>query len=788
MSGAKLDDLFDHAEASLDDLFDQAEVDQAATAAETPDFMQPRPIPGIPGIGGEKARGPRPPVRPQDEPAPPPPENPTFGQMLFPNTLNPKGQSYSPVYSPDSSGRIERYIPTGKTSPFDPLADVAGLPTRLLGSASDDILPGNARGNNADGSRKSFAQGMANPDAGVMRPAREYLGEVIANRKDLATDEDRAYAKRVGDVLLGELAAAGYIVASAAEDPTVLVPGAATPKAVAFAERLAPKAKALGNTIAEAPNKFAGRMAEELSGVSEEALRMAGIKAGREALAGAAGRQKEIGDELLRRIENADEAIPERQKVEEALAGMGNMSLEGALQSLEAAKVQPTAGRLLPNEIAANDKIDSYIRALRGGEMPTDFRAATGNARRDLSQAEAEAANLTDLSKQAGKEVSQAARDQKAARSDMGKAGNRIKTMKRHETDFGWWYAEAKDEAQKAAQAAREAADNLEAASAVSGIRSAELEAAQKAAAAAERNYATARAAEQLYTGRGLKEVGQDMIKTHGLKGDDLRQVLAKAKQRAESQPTPPDLTVTAPEYRQLRKKLDVNIDFDTEEGALVNTALKTGRRTMKDALIQKAKESGNPDYEKWMQSWSDKLDKLERIKGMLGGKADTSAARVERFIGTLFGKNTEYKQQLVRDLDEILGSNILGDAKTASLAGEFGKTGKPGIWPRQFTGRSLLGAVYLSPPVAAVVSSPYAASRFVLPFTQGLEAVLKKTGGVLSSRGLNALKAAGKARNAALQMRLLKVIEQDANTLPGLRRVAESDQTRTEEPRYATR
>lgn len=772
---------------------DQIDRLMAAEGLETappdvPSFLQPHPIPGIPGMGGDKIRPQRDPVRPADIPAPPPPENPTLAQMILPSTMNPKGVQYAPRYAPDSSGRVEEYVPTSSGSVLDPLGDVAGLPARLLGSASDPVLPGNARGDNADGSRKSFGQGMANPETGVMRPVREKLGGVIADQLAKATDEEKPYIQRVGNALLAELAGLGYVGAAAAEDPTILVPGAATPKAVAAAEKLGPKIRAAGNAVAEAPNKLAGRLAEEMSGVSEEALRTAGSKEGRAAMEGAFGKQKEIGDRLLDHIENMDDAIPEREKVADALAQMGDISLEDAINALEDAKAKPSAGRLFPNEETANAKIDTYIQALRGGPVPEDLGAAARGARSDRFRTEAKAQDLKAQSKQAGKETSEAAAAQRQARSDMGKAANQIKAHKKHETDYGWWYDEAKTTAKTAAQAARKASQDLEATGAVAGVRSADAEKAAAAVTRAERDHAVADAAASIYSGRSPKETAQDLIKNHGLRGADLKQVLAKAEERAAKQPDAPDLNVPASDFRNLRKKLDVNIDFNTEEGKIVNDALKHGRGTMKDNLIQKAKDSGNPDYEKWMRSWANKLDKLDAIKKMLGGNPETRASRVERFIGTLFGKNTEHKQQLVRDLDEIFGSKILGEAKSASLASELGKGGKAAILPRQFTGRSVLGLT-LAPGVSVPFASPYIASRVTLPFFNGLEKVLKFTGGSLTNKSQSALRAAMKTRSAVVQMRLLKLIEKEIplNAVP-FKQVAQADQTKTEDRRYARR
>lgn len=770
----------------------ESDLDQflSETAAPSdPSILNSGPVPGVPGLGGQFMAGPGEPAPLANIPAPPPPEDPSFGQKILPNTLNPGEQQASPVYSSDSSGRVDRHVMTQEQSGFDPLADLAGLPTRTLGSATDPVLPGNARGDNPDGSRKSFGQGMANPDAGVMRPAREYLGEVISKRLAGASDEEKAYMQRVGDVLIAELAGAGYIAAAAAEDPTILLPMGATPKVVNAMERMGPGMRQAGGAVAEAPNKLAGRFAQEMSGVREEALRMAGTTEGRQTLQGAAGQQNTVGQELVRLIDQADDAIPERQKVEEALAQMGDMDLQSAVDALEGAKVKPVRGRLLPNEETANRKIDTYIEALRGGPAPVDLGTKAQRAQADLLGVDMRAQEAADLSAQSGREAAEAARATKEARSTVGKSANRIKTLKRNKTDFGWWYDEAREEAKEAARKAREAAENLDASSAASGIRSADADAARSAVKSAESNYAVADAAAQLYAGKSLKEVGQSLIKNHKLRGDDLRQALDKAKKKAANQPKAPDMTVSAPEYRQLRRRLDVNVDFDSEEGALVNEALKTGRFSMKEALIQKARESGNPDYEKWMQTWAGKLDKLEELKAILGSNDRMRKQRAERFIGTLFGKNTTEKRQLVKDLDEIFGSDIMGKAKNSIMAGELGPGGKATWFPTNATGRSTLGFV-IAKGLSIPFSSPIIASRVTLPFANKLEKVLKATGGALSNRAQRALQAAMKARSAVVQMRMMDVIEKDVGPdgVAGFRKTAEADRTGTEERRYARR
>ena len=73
----------------------------------------------------------------------------------------------------------------------------------------------------------------------------------------------------------------------------------------------------------EAPNKLLGKFAEELSGVSEEALRKAKpVSKGAKALKVAAGTQRKIGKKILNNLENLDEFLPESGIINKALKDM----------------------------------------------------------------------------------------------------------------------------------------------------------------------------------------------------------------------------------------------------------------------------------------------------------------------------------------------------------------------------------------------------------------------------------------------------------------------------------
>ena len=86
-------------------------------------------------------------------------------------------------------------------------------------------------------------------------------------------------------------------------------------------------------------DKAIGKISQETSGVSEEALRMAGTKAGRETLKNAANKQYEIGKKLVDMVDNAEDYMPEREIVNNALDNMPPINLKNVLQEIDNAKV-----------------------------------------------------------------------------------------------------------------------------------------------------------------------------------------------------------------------------------------------------------------------------------------------------------------------------------------------------------------------------------------------------------------------------------------------------------------
>lgn len=153
---------------------------------------------------------------------------------------------------------------------------------------------------------------------------------------------------------------------------------------------------------------------------------------------------------------------------------------------------------------------------------------------------------------------------------------------------------------------------------------------------------------------------------------------------------------IPAKKFREIRTQLDNEIKsaFSKDVGTaeIIEKQLMKVRKAMKESLEDAALKSGNPEYIKAMKTYSDKLEKLEEIKGYLGKNSSTRERRVEAFVDNLFGKNKTNAQKVLNDLSEIVGADFVQDAKLAQLAQEFGPTGKPGLLPTHTTGRSTLG------------------------------------------------------------------------------------------------
>ncbi len=155
---------------------------------------------------------------------------------------------------------------------------------------------------------------------------------------------------------------------------------------------------------------------------------------------------------------------------------------------------------------------------------------------------------------------------------------------------------------------------------------------------------------------------------------------------------------IPAKDFRKVRKQLDQELKsaFSKDQGVatIMDRQLTKVRKAMKDALIESAESSGNPEYVQAMKTYSDKLQKLEKVKGYLGGNQATRERRAQQFVDSVFGKNKDNARRVMSDIQDIVGEDFLGEAQAAQFAEQLGPGGVPAFFPRQPTGRSGMAAV----------------------------------------------------------------------------------------------
>lgn len=186
--------------------------------------------------------------------------------------------------------------------------EALGTPTRLLGK-----LRGFKAG---DPESAIFRPEIEKTKAHIDKPSK--LGVIMRKGLPLrkVTPKEQQVKKKI-------LKGAVEIAGGAASDPFVLFGGLS----------------GLSKTATKKVNKFTGRITQELTGISEEALRKAGTKVGRKALEGASGTQRKIGVKLNSMIDDFDKFLPEKQIVEKAVNNMPNIDMTDIISSLDNLKL-----------------------------------------------------------------------------------------------------------------------------------------------------------------------------------------------------------------------------------------------------------------------------------------------------------------------------------------------------------------------------------------------------------------------------------------------------------------
>jgi hypothetical protein len=178
-------------------------------------------------------------------------------------------------------------------------------------------------------------------------------------------------------------------------------------------------------------------------------------------------------------------------------------------------------------------------------------------------------------------------------------------------------------------------------------------------------------------------------------------------------------LTVPAKKMLDIRRQIDneAKAAFGTDRMDYIQKAQVNARSTIKNDLVEAAKKSGNDDYVTAMETWSDKIEKTEKLKRYLGKDAATREARAQSFVTNFFKGSKEAQQRVLKDFQEIYGTDVISEIKMAQLAEQIGNEGSGSWLPRWSTGRSVL-----SKGAGALIGSPKIAAKVTLPAMQNIE------------------------------------------------------------------
>jgi hypothetical protein len=524
-----------------------------------------------------------------EQAAPTPPEKPglTLASAAFPGA--------SKERTPQQGIPVMGYGPPREVSPTEQrivsgMGDALSLPTRAAGTVGGLLGYQGATGG------KQGLEALASPETGLLKPVRDASMGLIKNPGMMG-------AQGIGLGLLG------YGAASVAEDPFVI--GGALAKPVTSLVSAA--GRGLKKT-AKAADRFAGKAAEELSGVPEEALRAWGTKQGRAAIQANAGKEYEIGQDLVKMIESFDDYLPEKEAVNRILERMPGISPEKALEALRRSKTATTLAPGKPKQV----------------EVTTQREAPT-------------AANL---------------------RPEDGPARNR---------SFDVLTGDPEIKVKDPGEAGKALAD--------------------------------------IPTGDAAnKKIDDLMGRLKLIAGEDVH--------------TGQMGKIPAKKFRDIRTGYDseAKAAFKKDDRELIERALVNARNQMAADLRDAAKQSGDPEFVTLMESYSGKLDKLDRIKKFLGSNAETRETRAEGFVANLLNANKTAQQNLLKNLEEVFDANLMTRVQGAKWGKQIGKDGEPALFPRQMTGRSDLGQTIIG-TAAFPFSSPAMASRVTLPLFRKLAA-----------------------------------------------------------------
>lgn len=716
----------------------------------------PEKVPSFPGREAQGAFG----VGP-DPVAPPDPDV----SNIFANRRNYGAQADRAGQNPETG---VSYAPPSGAGAAQGFMDLMDTPARGAAAALTD-------------------QKMSDPDAYVLKPA-------VEARKATPEPFANPYANQ-------NFAGTDALTARLVSDPLSWLAGIGTMGRAGLAtlEKVLP-----GITkAAEAAHGWSGRSAERLSGVPLETLKAYSDPAKRALMKQEFGQEAEIGKEFLEKFREPEQYLTEVPKLKEIAQDLPPVSTKSAVEKMEGALPKPVEG-FAPNEVgaytdverAANAKAQSNIDFIRGGAKPEDLEASLSRAGARATDAEIEAAALGAQAGRDAKEAAQATRAQASTQSKAGKAAAGVGKAKREaEEAFYSWdrrdtkaaIPEAIKEARQAATKAREAATDARAKVAVGEISKADYAAAKSTAEAAEANLELLTVTQKIHSGAPLKAVASELAK-QGKSVEQIRDLLTRARDRSSSIVQPKsDVSFNA--YWDKRKRLDSDIDYGKASDNLVDRVNKAGRTEMMQVMEQVAENSNHPEFKELMKSYSRKAKLVDDLKAYIGQTKGANDRKIQQFFDHLFGKNSQHKQDIVAEMDKVMGTNTLERARAAQQAQQIGHDGTAAWFPMHNTGAMGAGQQWLG-RIGFLWSSPKVAARRTLPAFEKVEKLARGMQGALPPKARKLViaieKAEDPAKAAPLVNQLVQVLEAEAKNVIPFRMKPAAEKEEESTPRYS--
>lgn len=742
------------------------------------------------------------------------PPKASIAQNIFPTASQPLAN-----YSARTAGPIP-----GTQSPYPmtyagnaPGVDMASRAARTAGLGAMDLMGLGTRGVAA----ALTDQRMSDPGAYALRgpaekAAQRQRTEIEGGRAGLMAERnpqnDLARMQMVNPA--GTPPGAIEVSAQVMSDPMTWLAGLGSLGRVGLAtlEKAIP-----GITkAAEAASAWSGRSAERLSGVPLETLQAYRDPAKRAMMKENFGQEAEIGKEFLEKFRDPDQYLTEVPKLKAIAKDLPPVSSKSATEAMEGALPKPVEG-FAPQEIGAYTDVErsaigkaqSNIDFVRGGAKPEDLAENVSRAGKRATDAEIEAAALGAKASQEAKAATQAARAQQTTQSKAAKAaGVAGKTKKefltaadqadRNVTRYGG----ARDEAGQAAEAAledartaaakaRQAAEAARAKMAVGEISKSDYATAKASAESAEGNLELLAVAQKLHSGAPINDVAGELSR-QGKSVEQIRDILTRARDRANSIVQPKsDHTFNA--YWDKRKRLDSDIDYGKASDNLVDKVNKAGRTEMMKVMEQVAETSNHPEFKELMKSYSHKAQLVDDLKAYIGQTKGANNRKIQQFFDHLLGKNSQHKQDIVAEMDRVMGTETLDKARSAQQAQQIGHDGEAAWFPMHNTGAMGAGQQWLG-RIGFLWSSPKIAARATLPAFDNVAKLAKSVGDAIPPKAkdlVDAIEKAGDpAKAAPLVNQLVRVLETESGKVVPFRprRAADNEDQEDREPALSLR